>query len=309
MVIMGLSMFGVIPGISRIVPHMPRVFGDRIEAAKSGGNGPIVVGLLNGLMPCGPLQAMQIYALSTGNPAQGAVSMLVFSLGTVPLMFGLGALSSLLGGRFTSRAMVVGAALVIFLGLFMFTQGLTLSGVNLGNPGSGGGQSTYIAQDADGSDTSGSGTGGNGTGSSDADGDGSTESADGSDAGGGGSTESAGGIATDGADSSGGSGAFTDDEGNSYEEKDGVQIVHSTLGTWGYPHITVKAGAPVSWTINAPESNINGCNGAVYIPEWNIEYSFVPGENVIKFTPEKAGDFMYTCWMGMITSSITVVEA
>ena len=35
----------------------------------------------------------------------------------------------------------------------------------------------------------------------------------------------------------------------------------------------------------------------------------VPGENIIEFTPpQKAGVITYTCWMGMITSGIKVVE-
>ena len=32
------------------------------------------------------------------------------------------------------------------------------------------------------------------------------------------------------------------------------------------------------------------------------------GTNVIEFTPEKTGDFKYTCWMGMINGKIKVVE-
>ena len=39
-------------------------------------------------MPCGPLQAMWIVALAGGSPFAGAFSMLLFSLGTVPLMLG-----------------------------------------------------------------------------------------------------------------------------------------------------------------------------------------------------------------------------
>lgn len=49
-----------------------------------------VVGLLNGFMPCGPLQTMQLYALSTGSVVVGGLSMLAFSLGTIPLMIGVG---------------------------------------------------------------------------------------------------------------------------------------------------------------------------------------------------------------------------
>ncbi|MCJ7688555.1 MAG: sulfite exporter TauE/SafE family protein, partial [Clostridiaceae bacterium] len=50
-----------------------------------------LVGVLNGLMPCGPLQTMQLYALGTGSAFNGALSMLIFSLGTVPLMLTFGA--------------------------------------------------------------------------------------------------------------------------------------------------------------------------------------------------------------------------
>jgi hypothetical protein len=44
------------------------------------------------------------------------------------------------------------------------------------------------------------------------------------------------------------------------------------------------------------------------IPEYGIEHRFTAGANVVEFTPEKAGVFRYSCWMGMIRSSITVLE-
>lgn len=102
MVIMGLNMMNVFPWLRRLNPRMPKIFAKKIDERKSS-NSPFYIGLLNGLMPCGPLQAMQLYALSTGDPLKGALSMLIFSLGTVPLMFGLGALSSVLSQKFTKK--------------------------------------------------------------------------------------------------------------------------------------------------------------------------------------------------------------
>ncbi len=32
------------------------------------------------------------------------------------------------------------------------------------------------------------------------------------------------------------------------------------------------------------------------------------GDNIIEFIPYEKGEFMYTCWMGMIKSKITVVD-
>jgi plastocyanin domain-containing protein len=60
--------------------------------------------------------------------------------------------------------------------------------------------------------------------------------------------------------------------------------------------------------INAPAGSINGCNNRMIIREYGIEHRFTPGENVIEFTPARTGKFPYSCWMGMIRSSITVVE-
>jgi plastocyanin domain-containing protein len=76
-----------------------------------------------------------------------------------------------------------------------------------------------------------------------------------------------------------------------------------------YPAITVQAGIPVKWTINAPAGSINGCNNRMIIREYGIEHRFTTGENIIEFMPSKPGRFSYSCWMGMIRSSITVVEA
>jgi len=125
MVIMGINMLGIFPFLRKLTLRFP--------ALNTNGKSPIVVGLLNGLMPCGPLQAMQLYALSTGSAFKGALSMFIFSIGTVPLMFGLGALSSVITKKFTRKVMTVGAVLVTVLGLTMFTQGTTLSGFSLSN--------------------------------------------------------------------------------------------------------------------------------------------------------------------------------
>jgi hypothetical protein len=88
-----------------------------------------------------------------------------------------------------------------------------------------------------------------------------------------------------------------------------VQMINSTLSSGRYPPITVQAGIPVKWTIDAPQGSINGCNNYMIIPEYNIEHRFTTGANVVEFTPTKTGTFRYSCWMGMIRSSITVVEA
>jgi sulfite exporter TauE/SafE/copper chaperone CopZ len=136
MVIMGINMLGLFPALRRFSPRtlvrrMPKVFAVKMDGRKTG-QGPLVVGFLNGFMPCGPLQAMQLYALSTGSPLRGGVSMFLFCVGTIPLMFALGAASSALSGAkgrvFSRRVMQAGAVLVAALGLAMFSNGWSLTG-------------------------------------------------------------------------------------------------------------------------------------------------------------------------------------
>lgn len=129
MVIMGLNMLNIFPWLRKLNPRMPKFFAQKVKSKNN--NSPFFVGLLNGLMPCGPLQAMQIYALSTGSVIKGALSMFLFSLGTVPLMFGLGALSSYMSRKFSNKVMKFGAILVVVLGFVMFNNGLALSGINI----------------------------------------------------------------------------------------------------------------------------------------------------------------------------------
>lgn len=240
MVIMGINMLGIFPWLRKLSFRMPTCITQKLRGKRNFNAQPFVVGLLNGLMPCGPLQSMQLLALASGNPFSGALSMFLFSLGTVPLMLGLGTLVSLLGKRFTHAVTNVGAVLVTVLGLAMISQGCNLSGITIGTP-----QNSSETEDSQASDV---------------------------------------------------------------QIIDGVQVVKSSLLPGDYPTITVSAGMPVRWIIDAPYESINGCNYKVIIQEYGIEYSFHPGENIIEFTPETSGTFSYTCWMGMIKGNIFVTE-
>lgn len=226
MLAMGLNLLGLFPALRRLrlcLPRLPKRLRPRT---------PLTVGLLNGLMPCGPLQAMQLAALSSASPVRGALSMLAFSLGTVPLMLGLGSLVSLLGQRFRRAVTVCGAVLVAVMGLSMLSQGAALAGML-----------PAAAQ-----------------------------------------------------------------PGVQAQAEAGVQVVRSTLLPNSYPSITVQAGVPVRWEIDAPSGSINGCNNRLIIPALGMEYTFHTGKNVITFTPEQSGTLPYTCWMGMIRGVITVED-
>ena len=131
MVIMGINMLGWIPLLRKFQIRFPQRLADKINKKRRRENRPFFVGLLNGLMPCGPMQSMQIIALGSGNPVSGAAAMLMFSLGTVPLMLGFGSMVSALGKKYTKIVMRVGSVLVVVLGLAMLSQGVSLSGINM----------------------------------------------------------------------------------------------------------------------------------------------------------------------------------
>lgn len=131
MVIMGINMLGIFPALRKLQIRFPRKSVIKINQKKRKEKRPFVVGLLNGLMPCGPMQSMQIIALGSGNPISGTLAMLMFSLGTVPLMLGLGSLVSALGKKYTKLVMQTGAILVVVLGLAMLSQGAGLAGIRL----------------------------------------------------------------------------------------------------------------------------------------------------------------------------------
>lgn len=234
MIIMGINMTGIFPGLRRFNLKMPKFIGRRISGAKRKSTSSFYIGLLNGLMPCGPLQSMQLYALSTGSFAAGALSMFLFSLGTVPLMFGLGALISRLSKKFTEKIITVGAVLVVVLGFGMLNSGLALSGIVVSKTSS----NVEVMNTAR-------------------------------------------------------------VEGN-------YQSINTSLEFRSYPVIKVKAGIPVKWTITAEAEKLTGCNNEIIIPKLGVTKELKEGENVIEFTPSESGQYGYSCWMGMIRSSIIV---
>jgi sulfite exporter TauE/SafE len=287
MVIMGVNMLGLFPGLSRLVPRMPAFLNRKAEPGSRGRKSPLVVGLANGLMPCGPLQSMQIVALASGNPLTGALSMLVFSAGTVPLMLGLGSLVSALGQKFARQIMNVGAVLVTVLGLAMLSQGGSLSGLlsarlllsiifALGALGTLSRipfrfpRQKTVAQAA---------------------------------------AFALAVVIIIVLNARPAGGAADSANGSVATIENGAQLIASTLTPGRYPNISVKAGTPVRWTIDAPPGSLNGCNSRLVIPEYELQVALQEGENVIEFVPDKSGNFGYSCWMGMIRGAITVTEA
>ena len=83
-----------------------------------------LLGMLNGLLPCGFVYFFAITAASTASPFYGALVMLIFGLSTIPAMFGLGFLTSLTSATsFRNMMMSLSSVAVILYGSYTIYNG------------------------------------------------------------------------------------------------------------------------------------------------------------------------------------------
>ncbi|MEA4924597.1 MAG: sulfite exporter TauE/SafE family protein [Syntrophomonadaceae bacterium] len=242
MIVMGLNLLDIFPFLRRLTLPVPHFVAKKILNPNHHYS-PFYVGLLTGLMPCGPLQIVQLYALGTRSVVFGALSMFIFSLGTVPLLFSFGAVNSFINKKNINYILKASALFVIVLGLAMAGRGLSLSGIMPNMAAMMPAPINSTPADA----------------------------------------------------------AIARIDGNN-------QTVTITIRQDSFVPIVVQKGIPVRWIIQADAGVLNECNKAISVPKYKIDKNLTAGENIVEFTPRETGEFVYTCWMGMIRSKITVVD-
>jgi len=137
MLVMGLDMLHIAPAfLKRLMPRMPKGIAHRIMDAegKTSQTAPLMFGAGTFFLPCGFTQALQLYALTTGSFADGALALGAFALGTAPALLGLGYASSALKGKAGSFFYQFSGALVIMLGLWNIQNGLAVAGYPISLP-------------------------------------------------------------------------------------------------------------------------------------------------------------------------------
>lgn len=95
----------------------------RQKSAKKS-KGPFLIGLLTGFMPCGPLQAVELYALTSGSAIRGALSMGIYALGTTIVLFIFGLSISSLSKKYLEKIIKVSGVFIIILGILMVFRAL-----------------------------------------------------------------------------------------------------------------------------------------------------------------------------------------
>lgn len=267
MILMALRLGGILPPSRLRIPLWDRLR-ERTGAWASRA-GSFAVGLANGLMPCGPLQAIQLFALGSGSAAAGALAMFLFSLGTVPVLLAFGAGGAFLPARLRTGAVRAGAVLVAFLGVASLGRAWALSGLDSPLALLRAGSASLPGVRASFGPAA---------------------------------------PAVPSAAPSVPSQEAAAPASIVARRIGGVQVVEFDLSPRRYAEFVVQSGIPVRWVIRAAPGTVNGCNSPLVVPSLGIQKALVVGENVIEFTPGAPGTVPYSCWMGMIRSRFTVVS-
>lgn len=135
MVLLGLQLLELFPRLSAWKLTLPKglakLLGIRTHSEKEYSHGrAMMLGALTFFLPCGFTQAVQLFVVTQGDVALGALTMGVFALGTAPGLLGIGGLSSVATGAFGRYFFKAAGIVVIALGVFNFQNGVHL--LNLG---------------------------------------------------------------------------------------------------------------------------------------------------------------------------------
>lgn len=119
MVAVALNLLNIHPIFRYAVIQPPRFLTRKVKNQSKSKDmfAPALLGAMTIFIPCGTTLAMEALAISSANAFWGAAIMGTFVLGTVPLFFGIGWLTSVLGDNFRGKFLKIAAVAVIYLGL------------------------------------------------------------------------------------------------------------------------------------------------------------------------------------------------
>jgi sulfite exporter TauE/SafE/copper chaperone CopZ len=135
MLLLGGQLIDIFPFLKRFSFTMPSFIGDFLGVKDRSGQeyshkNSFTMGALTFFLPCGFTQAMQLFAIKSGNPIVGALTMGIFALGTVPGLLGIGGLTSVLKKESSKLFFKTAGVIVISLAFFNISNGLNLVGFN-----------------------------------------------------------------------------------------------------------------------------------------------------------------------------------
>jgi len=127
MILLGLGLKGWLPTTrivesSRLGSFTAEKFMSLVGTRSMAGR--YMLGVANGFLPCGPVYAVAAAALTAPTPQHGAHTMVMFGLGTMPVLIAVGLGAGRLAPSLQRKFNFVAAILVIIVGLeFLFRAG------------------------------------------------------------------------------------------------------------------------------------------------------------------------------------------
>jgi uncharacterized protein len=130
MVAVGLNLLNVHPIFRYVIIQPPRFLTRKVRDQSKSKDlfAPAFLGAMTIFIPCGTTLAMEALAVSSGNAFAGAAIMGTFVLGTVPIFFGIGFITSILGDNFRDKFLRIAAIAVLYLGLTSINGAMVASG-------------------------------------------------------------------------------------------------------------------------------------------------------------------------------------
>ena len=132
MIVVALNLLNVHPIFRYAIIQPPRFLTKRIrnQSKSKAVFAPALLGAMTIFIPCGTTLAMEALAISSANALSGALIMATFIIGTTPLFFGVGWITSVLGDTFREKFLKIAAFAVLYLGIISINGSL----VALGSP-------------------------------------------------------------------------------------------------------------------------------------------------------------------------------
>lgn len=84
------------------------------------------IGMLNGLLPCGLVYMAIAGAIGTGNAGQGTLYMILFGLGTIPMLLTISLAGNVMSQTIRKKINKLIPVLVVIVGLLFILRGLSL---------------------------------------------------------------------------------------------------------------------------------------------------------------------------------------
>ena len=132
MFLLGVQLTEMFPKISNYSITLPSKLSKLLGLNKSDNKkythlNSFITGGLTFFLPCGFTQAMQLFAMTTGNFIAGGLIMATFALGTSPGLLSVSGLTVAVKGNFAKSFFKFTGVLIIFLAIFNISNGFNLT--------------------------------------------------------------------------------------------------------------------------------------------------------------------------------------